>query len=991
MIDFGEFREVLGRVEKFCREEVVTLTLARTEPKSENEKLSRGGGRGRARVRLYSVSSVSVLSVCHAMFMDLVFIDGEWERYEDDREEGMKLVARRGHEGRGFTFVEWAKRGLKRRNLVTRASIHGFPITSSPAFKAATNPKPHAAASLRRKRKQMQSRGGHWHVFIPSSGTVRPYMTMSYPGQKRRYYDGSGGGGMGDDSFDARKRRRVDATPMNHEDRIEALILKLGDRSSQAPLESNLNALAGVLEQELSTSKAKIIRIVTDCALAIPEKITIYSTLVGLVNAKSFSFGQEFVESLSRTLKESLRDCAWEKARFVVRLMADSVNCNVITVGSFLQILDAFLDVLGQSGIPQARKDYFCYLILSNLPWVGSNVYAKKPEEIARYMRTISQYMSRGRKKQVSRLLRVWSMDKPHVQEELLSCLWAQICKLSEADNWQEKHILRPYVPFKSTLSAAVSHNLPLITVPPHEDKIVYPLPQVVFRLFDYTDCPDPGPVLPGAHSIERYLIEEELGFVMETYGKNRKDCAARMVEVGAQSKVPIEYMVVETVFAHMLRLPHAPRITLFYTSLLIDLCRLQPMVYPQVLAQATEMFFTRIDTMNVTSFQRLLRWFSVHLSNFQFRWAWDDWEMALSLPNHHPKRKFIQEVLVKCVRLSYHQRIMDTLPENFGPLAPSDTEFIFKYGVEDAGIPGTQACSSLITLIQEKASPEDVVNHLKGLPNPQEEEEGGKEFNPLQIDVFSQAILKLGAKTISHNAAAMAKFNPVFKEIAKTDDAKLRILKNVFDFWRNNSLKVYVCVDKLLKLRTVDCSAVANLVFSLAAEEDFTQVHLWELLNLALSRMNKHVARIEDELKEAKERVKKCEGEEDSDDSDREDAGGAKVKKEKQQEARDLEADVEKWEDQFERAQESQKNLFLIIFQRFIMILTEHIVRCDTDGVDFKTWWYHWTLGYLEQIFIEHHDEVFKFKNTLETLLFTPELDANILELFNNFVALRM
>ena len=67
----------------------------------------------------------------------------------------------------------------------------------------------------------------------------------------------------------------------------------------------------------------------------------------------------------------------------------------------------------------------------------------------------------------------------------------------------------------------------------------------------------------------------------------------------------------------------------------------------------------------------------------------------------------------------------------------------------------------------------------------------------------------------------------------------------------------------------------------------------------------------------------------------------------------------VEKLEDRLEAAQADQKNLFLIIFQRFIMILSEHLVRCDTDAVDFKTPWFMWTVGRLHQIFMIHHEQV--------------------------------
>ena len=32
---------------------------------------------------------------------------------------------------------------------------------------------------------------------------------------------------------------------------------------------------------------------------------------------------------------------------------------------------------------------------------------------------------------------------------------------------------------------------------------------------------------------------------------------------------------------------------------------------------------------------------------------------------------------------------------------------------------------------------------------------------------------------------------------------------------------------------------------------------------------------------------------------------------------------------------------------------ISEHLVRCDTDGIDFKTPWYRWTVGRLQQIFL--------------------------------------
>ena len=76
------------------------------------------------------------------------------------------------------------------------------------------------------------------------------------------------------------------------EDRLESLIIRVGDKTSSS-LESNLEGLASVLEADLNTFKSKILRILSECPVQMPEKCSIYSTLVGLLNAKNYNFGGE--------------------------------------------------------------------------------------------------------------------------------------------------------------------------------------------------------------------------------------------------------------------------------------------------------------------------------------------------------------------------------------------------------------------------------------------------------------------------------------------------------------------------------------------------------------------------------------------------------------------------------------------------------------------------------------------------------------------------
>ncbi|XP_037080676.1 nuclear cap-binding protein subunit 1-like [Pollicipes pollicipes] len=786
----------------------------------------------------------------------------------------------------------------------------------------------------------------------------------------RRKYDDD----FDDDSRSA-KRRRLSTDAAEIEDRLESLIIRVGERST-ASLESNLEGLSSVLENDLVKAKNKIQRILVDCASKMPERSSVYSTLVGLLNAKNYNFGGEFAESLVRCLKDSLKICEWDKARNCLRFLSDLVNCHVVSASSLLAVYDNFLDAAMETGVPQVRTDWLVYAVLTCLPWVGRELFEKREADLDRLLATIRTYLDRRSKKHVP-ALRVWSSDDPHPQEEQLDCLWAQISKL-RADSWQEKHILRPYLAFDSILSEALQHKLPDIQAPLHHATNVYPQPKVVFRMFDYTDCPESGPILPGAHSIERYLIEEHIHHILEVHHNDRKECSAQLLNFPHKTKIPLDYMIVEVVFAELFQMPSPRFLEINYGCILIELCKLQPSTIPQVLAQATEILFERIDTMNVSAFQRFVTWFSYHLSNFHFRWSWADWADCLTLDPEHPKPKFVRETFEKSLRLSYHQRVQEMAGQEFAALVPLEPKPRFRYGEEGAAsLAGTMVAHQLITAIKERCTPEEAIRLLKEMPNPLKagDDDAEPTHNPLKIEVFTETLIYVGSKSFSHAFAAIAKFRYVFKVLAETEEAQICVLRSLYEVWKNHPQMMCVLVDKMLKTQIVECSAVANWIFSREMNAVFLKSYVWEILNLTIRKMSQHVHKLTVEAAEARARLHR-----DSEDSDSD------------EERRDRPSDeqVERMEERLEQAQSDQKTLFLIIFQRFIMILSEHLVRSDTDGRDFRTHWWKWTFGRLQQIFMQHNEQVHKYSQTLETLLFTQDLDPHVLDAFHQFLALR-
>ena len=139
-----------------------------------------------------------------------------------------------------------------------------------------------------------------------------------------------------------------------------------------------------------------------------------------------------------------------------------------------------------------------------------------------------------------------------------------------------------------------------------------------------------------------------------------------------------------------------------------------------------------------------------------------------MSQDPEQPKAKFIREVLLKCLRLSYHQRVVDIIPETFAVFLPDKPTPNFKYAPNGQYANSSEARSAehLIAAIKRKCTSEEVLQLLKQELDPPMAEEDMEDnvYNPVKIEVFTQTLLFMGQKSFSHSFAAIAKFFSVFK-----------------------------------------------------------------------------------------------------------------------------------------------------------------------------------------------------------------------------------
>ena len=148
--------------------------------------------------------------------------------------------------------------------------------------------------------------------------------------------------------------------------------------------------------------------------------------------------------------------------------------------------------------------------------------------------------------------------------------------------------------------------------------------------------------------------------------------------------------------------------------------------------------------------------------------------------------------------RLSYHQRVVDSVPGSFRGFAPDKPDPTFKY----EALPETEnnmTCmisAKLVNAIKAKCAPEEIQAILKEVPD----DEGSDQATCLRVrpdsffvhnffiyflfflqnSIFVQTLLNMGNKSFSHSFAAIAKFHPTLKVSCirlKTNLLKIRIL----------------------------------------------------------------------------------------------------------------------------------------------------------------------------------------------------------------------
>ncbi|KAJ1989205.1 Nuclear cap-binding protein subunit 1 [Dimargaris cristalligena] len=524
-----------------------------------------------------------------------------------------------------------------------------------------------------------------------------------------------------------------------------------------------------------------------------------------------------------------------------------------------------------------------------------------------------------------------------------------------------------------------------------------------------------------------------------------------------------LDDIVLSALFARLFELPQPPHKNVYYAALTIELCKLSAERFLAATAAMVTQIFktlpthvpwtnrpelealaqTAVDqdhpvalaliaenpTTTVTwdseCIHRLADWFGLYLSNSQYTWAWKDWEPVLS--QCHPGAPawvFAREVLYKCIRLSYMDRVKSTLPEEMQAILPLvSLEPNFRYPPVDPQQPDNSSvavpsalrtfATQLMQLLRRKESISNIQAFLESAYENDLATISSEELRPLaqvsarvyiaQVspgredpatellpentlltrvvrDVFVQTVLYLGSKSFSHMLIVIERYLPLLQKFSADNEARRHIVEIVNEFWCHNPQFITIIIDKLLNYRVIDPAAVVAWTLNpLRLQSELpAPFYVWEILRNTVHKIDSRIAQIEQRLTTQRSLLNS------------QGVGVGNAASNPTGSEPSLAENISHLETTLASLRLEQKELLLSLFQSFVGLLSTLLRECVANGVDpLSHQPYLWIEGRYREIIRTYHRGVKRLATTLETIVFTSDLNPEIINVFREALSL--
>ncbi|KAL7412966.1 MIF4G like-domain-containing protein [Mrakia frigida] len=694
--------------------------------------------------------------------------------------------------------------------------------------------------------------------------------------------------------------------PESAAEKIKKQILKVGD-GLEFHAEDDLPRLARMVEYHFTSSTGAILEGFRTGATEQPYKMPYYAALISLLTnppnapppssasgeadpkeeeaGEKETVGRIVMTDLVRAFKKSVDERKWREIRLLIHLFAHLVITGTISVQSYLELLQSFLSVVDELGVSAARAERVVVCVGEALIRGGSVLHRHDSKAVDALLAAIEVYVMtrQARKDLVSPYGGCIGEDQPE-EEDTLTHLHHALGELRANDFAPPAFIPRIHTLFPDRVSDPKGEFvLPAVMVPPEVVEVGDGHGTSETKAEGWATCEIElfdDEIVPSPSTTSGWILRQLVHDTISIFEINRKECARILLEFpnwfesgsfkpppnvslpppsSSDSATPpstwsLESLIVSSILSTIIVLPAPQFQVAYYTSLLIELCKLSPStVAPPVGKSARKLYAALDQGLDVECSRRFAEWLSQHLSNFGFQWLWKDWVPDLELPRLHPKPSFIRRVVELETRLSYHDRVKGTLPEPMrepaAGIIPAEAEAP-RYDYEDPEHESYNTAATLQNLFRTKTPPETVLKNLSGFPL----QPANGPLTTLTRSITVQTLLFIGARSFSHFLNATERYLPLLRGIATTDAERMDVLTAVGRFWRESGQMRVIIADKLMQYGIVGGEDVVRWVFStgswgVGAEagegkdgEEWMAGQKWDLLRMGVDKVNGRV-----------------------------------------------------------------------------------------------------------------------------------------------------
>ncbi|TIA94146.1 hypothetical protein E3P81_00357 [Wallemia ichthyophaga] len=623
-----------------------------------------------------------------------------------------------------------------------------------------------------------------------------------------------------------------------------------------------------------------------------PHKSQLYASLVLLLsisfdnqdNQDAGIVGQKVLDHCLIRWKDALESRRWMEMRIGTNFFANLVPA-LISPESFYETINTFVKVLEEPGVSSLRAERAIECASEALIYASSFLTTQSKERYEGFVNRIEQYVQNEEINDTRLLLYPWvNLPKNNSRNKVDNCVDPIQIYIKTLRSLSESEFKDPKLPLFD-----IEEVLP--TVREVDPALRTELPSLLVPADDYNTTSRPNSELsrwklhiieddtvPSPDSGDGVIVYSVLRDMITLYNRNRIDCAKILMDVptffqGNLFNVDgysLESTLVSTILSELLTLPEPKHPKLYYSSLITELCKLSPKTVAPALGRSIRKIYGFIgEGLDVEIIMRFSEWFATHLSNFGFNWVWKEWIPDLDLPDNHPKRMFIKRVIELEIRLSYFDRINQTLPEALlnkaGMVVSPMPNFIYANEEHPYNATTTSVMDSMRNKITSDAMIKNIVKIEEDLKENPSLPQSGNSAKKVSRDIATQCLLNVGSRSFSHFLNVIEKYIEVIKYLTADKDSRIDLLRSVGRFWVRNSQMKKIIVDKLLQYRLIEPTDVVQWLFNpndpeFPSEVDDTvyqigwsDLNFGDLLKTALNKVNTRVNQQYQKLVETK------------------------------------------------------------------------------------------------------------------------------------------